>query len=314
MKTNRSNKKHVAVVGSLNVDLIASVRRLPGAGETVAATGLRKLFGGKGANQAVAASRQGVDVDFIGCLGGDADGRAYRQRMRDEGIGVNGIDRAPDYLTGSALIGVDVSAENLIMVAPEANGQLAPSWITKKRRLIQDASVLLLQLEVPIESVVASIRLANESGVPVVLNPSPLNEEFPWEEVTVDFLIVNETEAEQLIGFKAGTLKTRKRKWAEALGRLNVKNVVLTRGSKSTLALIEGVVVEIETLSVNPVDTVGAGDAFAGVFAASLAKGRSTEQSIRLANAAGALATLKSGAQEAIPTRHQVQRALKKQK
>jgi len=310
MAASRKKKSQVTVVGSLNVDLIASVQRLPGAGETVAAKGLRKLFGGKGANQAIAAARQGASVEFVGCLGGDADGRAYRARMKSEGIGVTGIDRAGNHLTGSALIGIDESAENLIMVAPEANGQLSPAWISKKRRLIEEASVLLLQFEVPQESLLAAIRLANEAGVKVVLNPSPMNGSFPWGVVEIDFLIVNETEARDLFGLTAGTLKTRRRSWLAALEQHGIRNLIITRGGQTTLGWVDGALHEVPALMVKPVDTVGAGDAFAGAFAACLASGMEISRSLQTANAAGGLATLKPGAQEAIPNRRMVRTAL----
>ncbi|MGB0579826.1 MAG: ribokinase [Limisphaerales bacterium] len=299
----------VAVVGSLNIDLVATVRRLPRPGETVAAGGIAKLFGGKGANQAVAAARQDVSVSFIGCVGGDADGRAYRQRMRAEGIEIGGIATNREAFTGTAIIGVDDRAENLIMVASEANGCVTPEMIRRHRRKIENASVLLLQFEVPSAAMLAAIRIANAAKVPTILNPSPFREDFPWGEVNLDMVIVNEGEAASLVGLKAGTIRRQARRWQAAMRAKNIGRLIVTRGKQSTLTRdVAGDFGEIETHLVQPVDTVGAGDAFAGSFAASLARGVAMDEAIRRANCAGALATLKPGAQESIPTLRAIRR------
>lgn len=299
----------VAVVGSLNIDLVAAVKRLPRPGETVAAGGITKLFGGKGANQAIAAARQDTNVSFLGCVGGDADGRAYRQRLRAEGIDIAGISTNRGALTGTAIIGVDDSAENLIMVAPEANGCVSAKMIERHRRKIASAAALLLQFEIPTEAILTAIRIANAGGVPTILNPSPFREDFPWGDVKLDVVIVNEGEAESVTDLKAGTIRRQARRWQDALRAKNIKRLIVTRGHRSTLTRdVTGDFREIKTYSVQPVDTVGAGDAFAGCFAAALARGVAIDAAIERANCAGALATLKPGAQESIPTRRQIQR------
>lgn len=295
--SRRTPLSSVAVVGSLNVDLIASVDQLPRHGQTVSSSKLRKLFGGKGANQAIAAACHQAEVRMIGCVGGDADGRAYIARMEAFGIDPTGIAIAPKSLTGTALIGVAKDGENLIMVAAEANGRLTPSWIHRHSQQITTARALLLQWEVPMPAVLTAIRLANKAGVPVIMNPSPLSEDFPWGEVRIDYLIVNEGEAESIFHLDPERLPTQVSRWHKALAKLGVGTVIVTRGSRSTLALSRSEMIEVPATQVTPVDTVGAGDCFAGTFAASLAKGAALAECIRSANKAAARSTLKPGAQ-----------------
>ena len=203
----------VVVVGSLNIDYIASVDRLPRPGQTVPASGLLQRFGGKGANQAVAAARQAASVIMIGCVGVDDAGRLYCDRLRSERIDVAGISRTSKALTGTALIAVDHSAENIIVVAAGANGELRPSAIRAHRRLIGAAGIILLQLEIPVPTVVETVRLANRLNVPVVLNPSPLRDGFPWGKGRLDALIANAGEAEAIFGLPVDKLPARVSAW-----------------------------------------------------------------------------------------------------
>jgi ribokinase len=294
------------------MDYIASVARLPGAGETVAATGLIRRFGGKGANQAVAGARQGARVSMLGCVGADAEGGAYRRRLRDEGIDASAVLTTARALTGTALIAVDASAENLIIVSPGANGQLTPGAIRAERRRFSSARIVLLQLEVPLPTVLESIRLANRLGVPVVLNPSPLRADFPWGRWHIDTLIVNEGEAEAIFGLKPPSLAAGSAGWDRGLRQRRIQRLIITRGHRSTLLAEPGACLEVPTLRVRPVDTVGAGDAFAGTFAARRAEGHELIRAVGYANCAGALATLKPGAQEAIPGRTATEHAFRR--
>ncbi|HEV7404718.1 MAG TPA: ribokinase [Chthoniobacteraceae bacterium] len=301
--SSAESRPGVAVVGSLNLDLVASVPRLPGPGETVAATRLRKFFGGKGANQAIAAARGGAGVRMIGCLGGDADGALYRARLERFGIDTTGIATAAKSLTGAALIGVAASAENLIMVAPEANARLTPAWVRRQRRHIESAQALLLQCEVPLPGVLAAIRLANAAQVPVVLNPSPLDPAFPWGEVQVDYVIVNESEALAVFRLAPATLDSAPAKWRRKMRALGIGTLVVTRGGAPTRCLTADSVLAVPVPRVKPVDTVGAGDCFAGTFTAALARGEPLAAAILCANTAAALSTLQPGAQPS-PPRH----------
>ena len=302
----------VVVVGSLNIDYIAAVEHLPAAGETVPAAGLLQRFGGKGANQAVAAARQGARVSMIGCVGADDAGRAYCQRLRAEGIDISGVTVTRRALTGTALIAVDRAAENSIIVAPAANGELEPAAIRSQRQRIASADILLLQFEVPMPTVVEAVRIANRAQVPVVLNPSPLRDGFPWGKCELDTLIANGGEAQAIFGLRLQTRPVGLTKWRRVLGRCRVKRLIITRGANPTLCLSADQCFQAPTLAVRPVDTVGAGDAFAGTFAARRAAGADIWRAIRYANCAGALATLKSGAQESIPGKGPTEKAVKR--
>lgn len=292
----------IAVVGSLNFDYIARVTRLPHPGETVPAKNLQRLFGGKGANQAVAAVRQGLHVEMIGAVG--SDGEPYLEYLQREGIGIQGIAMHPHALTGSALIGVDAAAENFIIVAPEANGLVTAEWVRSQAATISSASVVLLQFEVPMPAIVEAVRIANAAGVPVLLNPSPLLPNFPHAELQIEYLIVNESEAAQWFSAPLASLAEDAVARRTALG--NVKHCILTRGAQPTLCFTQDASFEVATLPVTPVDTVGAGDAFAGAFAACIANRCGLQESIAYANKAGALTTLKPGAQAASPSRERI--------
>ncbi|HEY1049406.1 MAG TPA: ribokinase [Prosthecobacter sp.] len=302
----RISAASVVVVGSMNVDLIASVKRLPAAGETVPASGLEKRFGGKGANQALAAARHGALVTLIGCLGDDPDGRDYRNHLRREGINCSAVNTVKGG-TGSAFIAVDANGENQIIVIPGANASLTSPALKMQRSRIEVAKALLVQLEVPLDTVVEAIRLANGRNVPVVLNPSPIIPEFPWGEVLINVLIVNQGEATRVFGAEAEQIADHVDEWKQRIADKKVTTLIVTRGEKSTLVLNEAGLKKVATHKVKPVDTVGAGDSFAGAFTTHLAEGAPLLECVKWANAAGALATLKVGAQEGIPHRGDVQ-------
>ncbi|MES2735708.1 MAG: ribokinase [Verrucomicrobiota bacterium] len=305
----RNSAASVVVVGSMNVDLIASVKRLPAAGETVSASSLEKRFGGKGANQALAAARHGALVTLIGCLGDDPDGRDYRNHLRREGINCSAVNTVKGG-TGNAFIAVDAKGENQIIVIPGANAALTPPSLKMQRSRIEVAKALLVQLEVPLETVVESIKLANGRDVPVVLNPSPIHSEFPWGDVSITVLIVNGGEAQQIFGEDVEEMTEKVDEWKAWLVQKKIRTLIVTRGEKSTLVLTETGLKKVATHKVKAVDTVGAGDTFAGAFTTHLAEGAPLLECVRWANTAGALATLKVGAQEGIPHRGDVQSAL----
>ncbi len=305
----RNSAAAVVVVGSLNVDLIASVKRLPAPGETVSATSLEKRFGGKGANQALAAARHGALVTLIGCLGDDPDGRDYRNHLRREGINCSAVNTVKGG-TGSAFITVDAEGENQIIVIPGANASLTSPALKMQRSRIEVAKALLIQLEVPLETVVDAIKLANGRQVPVVLNPSPIQPDFPWGDLVINVLIVNSGEARQIFEASPDDMADEVDAWKERLKKKGVHTLVVTRGEKSTLVLTESGLKKVATHKIKAVDTVGAGDTFAGAFTTHLAEGAPLLEAVRWANTAGALATLKVGAQEGIPHRGDVQSAL----
>lgn len=296
-----STSGRIAVVGSLNLDYFTRVESLPTPGETVAASKLTFYQGGKGANQAVAAARQGASVSLIGCVGADEGGSAYLRALEEEGISLDHVRVVPG-ATGSAFITVDREGENMIVIAPGANSELRRQDVQGARSVLETCDVLLCQFEVPTPALVEAIQIANRAGVTVVVNPSPLHPAFPWEDVRTEFLIANENEAASILEFEASA--TAFGAVAERLQELRADTLIVTRGGDSTLSFSrEGGFHEIPVLSVLPVDTVGAGDAFAGCFSARISQGASLEAALRAANCAGALTTLGPGAQDPMPGR-----------
>ena len=280
----------IVVVGSLNVDHTLRVPHIPAPSETLTSSSMLTCFGGKGANQAVAAARAGGAVSMIGCVGVDDFGTRYIESLKAEGIDTTGILRS-ETPTGSALIAVDDRGENSIIVNPGANHAITPEDIEKHADLIRGADALLLQLECPLVVVRRAAEIARDAGVRVIMNPSPLSEAFLAERFEVDTLIVNEGEAEKI------TLN-------RDLNEARCRHLIVTRGAESTLSIIDAGVIEVSPPKVTPVDTVGAGDTFAGAYA--VAKSEGMADAVRFANAAGALATLKAGAQPSIPAREAI--------
>jgi ribokinase len=284
-----STQSNVVVVGSLNVDHTLRVKRLPAAGETLSALSMMTCHGGKGANQALAAARAGGSVAMIGCVGSDDAGTRYLEHLRNEGIDTRGILRAST-ATGCAMIAVDDAGENCIIVNAGANHEITSEHLDANSALFTGATVLLIQLECPLPVVKRAAELARAHGAMVVLNPSPWNEEWAANPFPVDVLIVNEHEANLL-----GECKP---EW---------RTCIVTRGGDCTSIYVDGgLLADVTPPKVTPVDTVGAGDTFAGALAQALASGISMTEAVRFACAAGALATLKPGAQSAIPSRGEV--------
>ena len=283
----------VAVVGSVNLDLVATTRRLPGPGETVSGTGYAEHAGGKGLNQAVAAARSGASVALIAAVGADDAGRHFRELAEKEQIDVTAVSvvAAP---TGRALITVDEQAENSIVVVPGANAfARVDSPI--------DARIVLAQLEIPIDAVIAAFRSARSRGARTMLNPAPA-QSLPGELLEVcDIVIPNEHELVLVGG-------------VDELLDHGVGAVVTTRGAAGVdvVQMVNGSAREWTQAAfpVTPVDTTGAGDAFCGALAARLATGDDLHSAVRYAAAAGALATTTAGAVASLPHADQVLAAL----
>ncbi|MBL9151348.1 MAG: ribokinase [Verrucomicrobiales bacterium] len=299
----------VTVVGSLNVDYVARVGRLPMPGETVPATALEMVHGGKGANQAIAAARQDCQVRMIGSVGTDDNGKGYLKALGAEGIKTEGVRAVRKMQTGMAFIHVDGMGENTIVVSAGANGMTSADQVRAQEADIEDADVLLAQFEVPLGAVVEALRIANRAGVLSIVNPSPLRPTFPWASVEIDYLIVNEFEGEEILEDIPLALDY-DCEIRDFLKGLRVNGLIVTRGSDPTLVIGPEQAFEAPTLAVVPVDTVGAGDAFAGCFAARLAHGETLWEAVLAANCAGALTTLRPGAQRPIPDRETVDRHL----
>ncbi len=304
-----SSHPAITVVGSLNLDFFTKVAALPSPGETVASQSLSIYFGGKGANQSISASRQGANVHFIGALGDDEEAQRYLDQLgKEDRIETSGIRRT-EGRSGSAFITVDERGENMIVTSVGANASVTVDYIRAEEAQIRKAGAVLAQLEVPVASVVEAARIANDAGIPFVLNPSPVDRAFPWQDVRTDFLIVNDGEAQEILEFDP--LDEDVSLVRQRLHELRIEVMVITRGADETLCYSRSDDPKsIETLAVLPVDTVGAGDAFAGCFSARIAAGDDLETAVRAANCAGALTTLRAGAQDAIPDREKVEQHL----
>ena len=290
----------VVVVGSANVDLVYTVAAIPAPGETVIATGGSRHPGGKGANQAIAAARAGAAVTFVALLGDDDGGALLRDSLR--GAGVVDATRITAGETGTALITVDARAENTIVVNSGANA-LFTSLTDDQAQLIRDAELLVLQLEIPLETVRAAAAVARAAGTRVLLNAAPVRP-LPSEVLAlVDVLIVNETEAAQLAGDDATDLFSR----AQALTR-SVPSVIITLGSAGSILLHRGdaELTRVEAHEVEAVDTTGAGDTFCGALASALDEALDLASAARYATAASALSVQRAGAVPSIPHRKEI--------
>jgi len=303
----------MVVVGSINMDLVVRAPHIPIPGETVLGSDFGTFPGGKGANQAVAAARQGVDVTMVGCVGEDAFGRQLVSGLRLEKIDTQFIHLDETAPTGVALITLDAAGQNSIVVASGANYKLTPGHIHQAGPAFSNASVLLLQLESPLETVIAAAQNARALGVKVILNPAPA-QALPRELLSlVDVLIPNESEASMLTGLPVASLGQ-----AEAAARhlldMGIRCVVVTLGPQGALLVRPGQPpIHALAFPVNVVDTTSAGDSFIGAFSVSLADGLPLEIALRRGCAAGALAATRHGAQPSIPTASEIDQFLARQ-
>jgi ribokinase len=289
-----THAKPLLVVGSANIDLVANVDRLPCEGETVMGGCLRQFAGGKGANQAVAAARAGASVAFAGCVGGDAFGDWMADGLAREGIDLGLLRRTSDQPSGTALIAVDRSGRNQIVVVPGANAAVDEAQIESID--FGRFGCAVFQLEVPASSVWLCLRRASEAGCRTILNPAPAAEipgdVFPF----IDVLVPNEHELRLLAG-REGTFADAA---AELLAR-GVQTVVVTLGSAGAIGFGESGTIEVPAPVVEAVDTTGAGDAFTGVLGATLTAGADLATAMKRAVCAASLSVLSPGAQASYP-------------
>ena len=292
----------VIVVGSANLDFTVAVDRLPRPGQTVLGGEFSRSFGGKGANQAVAAKRAGADVVLLTKLGNDPNGWLIEQHLLSVGLPKEGILPDPARPTGVALIVVDRTGQNQIAVAPGSNQSLGVDDVRHATSLIAGGNVLLVQLEVPLDTVVEALRIAKAHGLTTILNPAPAVPLSTEVLKLVDVLTPNEGEAELLSG------QDDPDEAARVVLYKGARAVVVTLGERGALLRDAETQREFPAFSVHAVDTTGAGDAFSGALACALAEGQAMEDAIVFANAAGALATTKRGAQDSLPTRADIGR------
>lgn len=303
-------KNEIVVVGSANIDLVVKSSQLPRPGETVLGGKFYSVPGGKGANQAVAAARAGGKVAFIGRVGADDFGDRLRKNLEKEKIDTTFLLSTPEEPTGVALINVGPNGENAITVAPGANSALTPEDIKKARTLISRAGILLLQLEIPIATVVEAIEIAHGSSTKVILNPAPAASLSKDILKKVFLLTPNEIEAGNLAGIEVENVRTALRA-GKILVSLGTSNVIITLGSKGALAVSEGWSRYFPAFRVKPVDTTAAGDVFSGALAVAINEGKTVGEAVVFANAASALSVTRPGAQSSCPSRAEIETMLR---
>ncbi|MER9626236.1 ribokinase [Mesorhizobium sp. M0296] len=298
----------IVVIGSINLDLIASVDRLPGPGETVRGSGFATAPGGKGANQALAAARAGAKVRMVGAVGKDSFASEALALLRDGKIDLSGVGET-FASTGTALIMVGADGENVIAVVPGANDSVVPGDLSKA--FVKNGDVVLLQLEIPLQTVEAALDAARTAAAITVLNTAPFHGDAAGFLGKANYVVANETEFDlygEALSLNGRDRPARMRDYAARTGR----TIVVTLGADGVLAATPDDLLMVPALKISPLDTVGAGDTFCGYFAAGLAAGLPLDQALARAAAAGSLACLKAGAQPAIPLARDVDAALQK--
>ena len=302
--------KKILVLGSSNIDLILQIPRFHHPGETITGKNLVTAFGGKGANQAIASKRLGGDVIFVTKFGNDHHGKSYRRYLAENGLRPDTFLGDHKNPTGMALIELTPNGENRIIVSPGANGSLSVNDLKRLSRYWRGVDIFVTQLETPIPTVKMGLKMAKEQGALTLLNPSP-PVSLPSNTLSlVDFIVPNEVEAQLLTGIKWKEDEDI-RKIAKRLLEMGSKNVVITLGSKGLFFKNEAEEIRMKAFKVKVIDTTAAGDAFMGALACGLSEGKSAREVLRLANAAGAFATIKLGAQPSLPQREELDIFLK---
>ncbi|MGN7296680.1 ribokinase [Ferdinandcohnia sp. SAFN-114] len=299
----------VVVVGSLNVDMVVNVKERPEWGETVLGHGFFTGNGGKGGNQAYAAAKLGASVAMLGCVGDDIFGKQLLEGLNEVGVDTSNIEKISGVSSGVAVISVNAEGENSIVVSPGANDHVTPEYVSKYEEIIRKAKLVMIQLEIPLETVIEVANIAHTYNVPVMLDPAPARK-LPDELLKkVTYLVPNESELGVVADTKITDVESAKKASSWLLDR-GVGTVFAKLGGK-------GVVVsrEEDTFAVNPqsvvaVDTTAAGDAFAGALATALAGGKILQEATEFANAVGALTVTKKGAQASMPTLEETNKLL----
>jgi ribokinase len=301
------SQPRIVVVGSANTDMVVKTERIPGPGETIIGGNFIMAAGGKGANQAVAAARLGAQVTFVACLGQDVFGDQAVAGYRREEIDTSLIVRDTDAASGVALIFVDAHGENSIAVASGANARLTPADVERARDAIAHADIVLVQLEVPVESVHRAIELAHSVGTPVILNPAPAKEIAPSLLAQVSIATPNEHEIKVVVG------ESHREQAIARMLETGTETVLVTLGKQGVLWATKDGQQRVPAFAVQATDTTAAGDAFNGGLACALARGLPMAEAIRYANAVAAISVTRMGAQPSLPTADEVTTFLSQQ-
>ncbi|AKA38718.1 ribokinase [Yersinia ruckeri] len=303
----------LVVLGSINADHILNIQQFPRPGETVIGKQYNVAFGGKGANQAVAAGRSGADIAFIACVGEDDIGERVRQQLATDRIDTGPVEAIAGETTGVALIFVNGEGENVIGINAGANAAVTPDYLQRYQQKVIDAQALLMQLESPLETVIAAAKLARENQTQVILNPAPARE-LPDELLQlVDMITPNETEAERLTGIHIKNDNDADRA-AKILHDKGITTVIITLGSRGVWLSEQGQGKLMPGFKVDAVDTIAAGDTFNGALLTALLEGQTMATAVRFAHAAAAIAVTRSGAQPSIPWRAEIDTFLQSQR
>lgn len=308
---SEKRRPKITVLGSINMDLMIRTENLPLPGETVIALSKVENPGGKGANQAVAAARMGAEVTMVGCVGDDGFADLLLRNLQDEDVDISHVVRRRNTASGVAVVMVEASGENSILVVPGANGLVSQTEIESAKQVICESDVLLMQLEFPPEIVMAATKVAREAGVPVILDPAPAPMDLLSELLDVDLICPNQSEAAALLGKPVDTIDAAL-SLVEEFTQTGAKQAVITLAEQGAVVFDGQVVETISAFRVEAIDSTAAGDAFAAGLAVRLAEKADLMEAVRFASAAGALAASGSGAQSAMPSREQVETLLGK--
>ncbi|TFG16885.1 MAG: ribokinase [Promethearchaeota archaeon] len=305
---------YVLIIGSSNIDMNIYSQRLPQKGETVTGGTFKQFLGGKGANQAVASIRSGSKTIFIAKIGKDSFGDKMFSQLKKEGINVNHILRDEKEASGIAFIMIDKYGENMISVAPGANIKLSPKEIEKNEEIIKNATVIVVQMEIPMETIRKVFHIASKGSVKKILNPAPLKP-IPQDLLPqIDIIVPNEGELFRLHSLlNLNQIKeTQDKKIIQAskdLAKLGIKTIITTLGRRGSLLYQAETeqIIKIPAYKVEAVDTVGAGDCFNGVLASKLAQGENIVNAVKYATAAASIAVTRKGAQQSMPSASEIQ-------
>ena len=292
--------KNIVVVGSLNMDLVIEVDRVPKVGETIKGESMNYLIGGKGCNQAVAASRLGNKVKMIGCIGDDSFGNEILNHLKKDGVNVDSIKKVDNISTGIATI-FKMKYDNSIIVIPAANNYCSKELIDENIDVIKNADILITQLEIPIETVEYVLKIAKENGVKTILNPAPAREISNDILKNVDFITPNETEFEVILGRELKSINELEEAMIYWQNENKLTKLVVTRGKDGSSYVEDNKVKTINTIEVEVIDTTGAGDTFNGALAHGITNELLMDDAITFAGIAASLSVTKFGAQTGMP-------------
>ncbi|MBI3309986.1 MAG: ribokinase [Serratia liquefaciens] len=295
----------LVVLGSINADHILNIEQFPRPGETVIGKQYKVAFGGKGANQAVAAGRSGADIAFIACVGADDIGERVRQQLASDRIDTQPIEAIADSTTGVALIFVNADGENVIGIDAGANAAVTPDYLARYQQKVIDADALLMQLESPLETVIAAAQLAKQHQTQVILNPAPARELPDALLAMIDMITPNETEAQRLTGIAVNDDNDAARA-SQVLHDKGIATVIITLGSRGVWLSENGNGKLVPGFRVKAVDTIAAGDTFNGALVTALLEGKTMADAVRFAHAAAAIAVTRPGAQPSVPWREEI--------